>query len=246
MGNETDDQTIEHIKVTIGVASNSDALSGSVDLDCGFKLPLRLTSRNTGYVKSDNEQEAVLPSRTSIAPDSTLEAGRTAWFEFDDSVGDGFVSLGSLRASGIRRIRFITAADSAWAMEGYTIEINGRLFAANHALNSAATEKQHANRIRFTELTKRQSELSETIASLQALIAAGSADEYKPELNKLQEEAAVVSRELEVLRPALAAPFFVETQFRPVAPSMATGAREANANTSPGSGVSADSQGSTP
>ncbi|MBL9177685.1 MAG: hypothetical protein JNM65_06460 [Verrucomicrobiaceae bacterium] len=152
MGNLPPGETVESIKITLGVGSEGAALSEPVDVHLGLGFPLRLYP--LGGIKRE-PSFAAFPFKSSLNEMVTeIMPGQMASFEFSAREGDvGFDALrtsqqliNGVRCGDLQSIGFASQGRTDWVLAGYRIEVNGKLFAANGLVDVHAQQKLASSR----------------------------------------------------------------------------------------------------
>lgn len=152
MGNLPPGETVESIKITLGVGSEGAALSEPVDVHLGLGFPLRLYP--LGGIKRE-PSFAAFPFKSSLNEMVTeIMPGQMASFEFSAREGDvGFDALRTsqqlitgVKCGDLQSIGFASQGRTDWVLAGYRIEVNGKLFAANGLVDVHAQQKLASSR----------------------------------------------------------------------------------------------------
>jgi hypothetical protein len=144
------DEVVKSVKITLGIGKDGAALSEPVDVHLGLGFPFRL------YPLGGTRREpsfAAFPQKSNVEGDS-IQSGQMATFEFTtaaDAPGDDVLLTTSQLLAGVtcgdlQRIGFASQGRTDWTLEGYRIEVNGRLFAANGLVKARPQEKLAASR----------------------------------------------------------------------------------------------------
>ncbi|MFH1922979.1 MAG: hypothetical protein ABIP48_24205 [Planctomycetota bacterium] len=179
-------ERIDTLAVQIDVGAEGDDLSEPVALDLGLGFPFWL--HPVGRAESEPAPFGAIPQEATVT--GGVPAGTSATFTFSavaeagqDALQATPQLLAGVQVSDIARIGFAGRGASGWRLSGYRIEINGRLFASNDAVDLAAREAQESARFELAELGM-------TIAPLQA---------ERAELRSLEEAALAGEEDLERL-----------------------------------------------
>ncbi len=169
---------VEVISLRLTVAPGAD-LHDPVALDLGLGFPF--------WLHPVGRSESALPPFGTVPQEATatvtVPAGKTVEFTFcrTGSPGrDPLVTsqqlLSDVRIADIAQIGFAGQAKKPWKLKGYEIRVNGRLLAANDAVDAAAPvvaiEEKPSSTSEAQKATIRQK-----IADLKALIEAGLASQ---------------------------------------------------------------------
>lgn len=158
MGNLPPGETVESIKITLGVGSEGAALSEPVDVHLGLGFPLRLYP--LGGIKRE-PSFAAFPFKSSLNEMVTeIMPGQMASFEFSAREGDvGFDALRTsqqlikgVKCGDLQSIGFASQGRTDWVLAGYRIEVNGKLFAANGLVDVHAQQKLASSRENLMKL----------------------------------------------------------------------------------------------
>ncbi len=219
MGSVPPDEPITSIKVTLAVGGDGAELNEPVDLHLGVGFPLRL------YPLGTDERApsfAAFPQKSSLERGTNVVApGGRAVFEFNAQAGEPGADellttpqlLADLKAGDLRQIGFASPARSAWVLDGYEIEVNGKLFAANDSVAHDAAGSRTGLRESMRKLQPEHEQLAMQAADLAAYVATGLAgDADKEDLRKKQEALAKSAPPINALaaRLAGAAPWYEE------------------------------------
>ena len=232
MGSVPPDEPITSIKVTLAVGGDGAELNEPVDLHLGVGFPLRL------YPLGTDERApsfAAFPQKSSLERGTNFVApGQRAVFEFHAQSGEPGADelrttpqlLADLKAGDLRQIGFASPARSAWVLDGYEIEVNGKLFAANDSVAHDAAGSRSGLQEAMRKLQPEHEQLAMQAADLAAYVATGLAgDADKEDLKKKQEALAKSAPPINALaaRLAGAAPWYEEKNeaFKP-APTAGT------------------------
>jgi hypothetical protein len=213
-------EALETISVEIAVAPGGEDLDEPLALDLGLGFPLWL--HRLGRVDTAAAPFGAVSQRGTSA--HAIRAGERATFEFSVSGAAGLDELrtvpqllAGVRVSDISRIGFTSPADHGWILAGYTIQINGKPFASNSAVNANGRGKQDEARERLTELNRELGPQQAELSDLRALAAASLAtDADRTRLTELEQTLGPQLAEVHRLERQLrgAAPFFSESGFR--------------------------------
>lgn len=183
MGTFEPNDPIESIKVTIFVGEDGEDLEEPLDLHLGLGFPLRL------YPVGSEERDpafAAFPQKSEIASGETSVLGGTnRWFYFSVNLPDKGLDvlratpplLTDLRYADIQRIGFACRGESAWVLEGYKIEINGKLFASHDSVNRTVLDQQAENQEELKQLLTQAEPLALQVVQGQAYEAARLAED---------------------------------------------------------------------
>lgn len=226
MGTVAPDEAIASIKVTLSVGADGGELNEPIDLHLGVGFPLRLYPLGT----DDREPAfAAFPQKSSLERGTNrIQPGEHAVFEFtvqpDDPGADMLRTtpqlLSDLKLGDLRQIGFASPARSGWVLEGYEIEVNGKLFASNDSVATGASQAHAKLQEEMRKLQPEYEQLALQTADLAAYVATGLAgDADKEDLKKKQESLAKSAPPINALaaRLAGAAPWFEESNkaFKP-------------------------------
>jgi hypothetical protein len=213
-------EAVETIRVEIAVGAGGEDLDEPLALDLGLGFPLWL--HRLGRVESTAAPFGAVSQRGTAA--HAIRAGERATFEFAASGETGLDELrttpqllAGVRVSDISRVGFTSPANHGWILAGYTIQINGKPFASNSAVNANGRGRQDESRERLTELNRELGPQQGELTDLQALVAAGlAADADRTRLADLERTLGPQLAEVRRLERQLrgAAPFFSESGFR--------------------------------
>lgn len=226
MGEFDPSEAVQNIKVTIKVAENGDALLEGLDLHLGLGFPLRL------YPVGTDAREpafAAFPQVSSLQPgNNVINPGESATFEYmavpDDPGLDELRTtpelLDDVTMADLRTIGFASKGETDWMLEGYSIEVNGKLFASNDSADVNVGEAQEVNRTELERLSPAHNALATEVSELQAYIDTGFAtDSDKEQLKAKNDEldASVGPISEAAGRVAGSIPWFNETHedFKP-------------------------------
>lgn len=195
MGEFNPEDPIDTIKVSLEVGENGEALAEGVDLHLGFGFPLRLYPVGT----SDRDPAfAAFPQVSSVdAGLNAVNPGETATFEFQSQPKDPGLDelrttpalLSDLTLADIHGIGIASKGASDWVLQGYTIEVNGKLYASNDSAEMRASEIQKANKDQVQTLLPAHESLTQEVTELQAYVDtgfAGDADKEDLEAKKAE------------------------------------------------------------
>lgn len=217
------------IKVSLTVGAEGQALDEPVDLHLGLGFPLRLyplggTAREPGF--------AAYAQKSSLgAGVHSLQPGETATFEFyleapseanADVLRTTPALLRDLRVRDVQHLGFASPARSNWVLAKYSVEINGKLFAAHRGVNVNAADAQRAIQGNLQELSAEYEFGAREAADVADLDAKGLATEAEQaRLAELKASLAQISAPLTTaaLQLSGALPWFEEhhQDFRPAA-----------------------------
>ncbi|MCU0735581.1 MAG: hypothetical protein MUF20_08655 [Methylotetracoccus sp.] len=214
-------ESVQSIRVEIAVAPGGEDLDEPLALDLGLGFPLWL--QRLGRVDSTVAPFGAVSQSGTDA--HAIRAGERATFEFTASGVAGLdvlrttdQLLAGVQVSDISRVGFTSPAEHGWILAGYKIDINGKPFVANDAVNANGRGLQDAARERLQELNRDLAPQQTELTDLQALAATGlatAADQTR--LAELQAALAPQIAEQRRIERQLrgAAPLFVESGFRP-------------------------------
>ena len=221
MGTIAPSEPIETIKVTLSVGRSGEALAEAVDLHLGLGFPLRL------YPLGGDSREpafAAFPDSSTLADGvHALAPGESATFEFsaaESDMNDADVLRSSrellrdLTVGDVQKIGFASLGQSAWVLNGYAIEINGKPFASHTAMRGQPRQNQLALQAALQQAVADLGFAAQQAADLENLVASGLATEdERDELAKHQGEVARLAANINTFsaRVAGALPWFTET-----------------------------------
>lgn len=145
-------ETVESIKITLGVGTEGASLKEPVDVHLGLGFPLRLYP--LGGVKRE-PSFAAFPFKSSLNEMTTeIAPGKMATFEFSTKDGDAGLDalrttqqlLTGVKCGDLQSIGFASQGRTDWVLAGYRIEVNGKLFAANGLVDVNAQKKLASSR----------------------------------------------------------------------------------------------------
>ena len=213
-------EAIQTLTVRIDVGADGEALAEPLALDLGLGFPFWL--HPLGRQESQPPPFGAVPQQTTAGAE--VAAGASATFTFSvqgEPGGDALLAtpqlLADVQVSDVSRIGFASPGAGNWVLGGYAIEINGRPFASNNAVNLKAQDTQNAARARLDELglasVPLESERADLVALVEAQLA-GDADQAR--LAALEEQLAPLTAEMLWLEGQLQGhyPWFVEAAFR--------------------------------
>src|SRR3990172_7487728 len=171
---------IETLVVQIDIGAEGEDLQEPVAMDLGLGFPFWL--HPAGREEAELVPFGAVPQEATAA--GSVPAGSSAAFTFAASAGAGqdvlhtaSQLLAGVQISDIARIGFASRGASNWTLAGYRIEINGRLFASNDAVNLRAREAQESARFELADLGLTIAPLEAERAELRALELAQLAGE---------------------------------------------------------------------
>lgn len=204
MGTYKPEHIVERIKVTIRVGADEQDLNEPVDLDLGAGFLLRLSP-----VKTESPSSTLFPRTSSLeTTESTVAAGKSAWFEFSAEDGDEFNRTAQVFSNfsfdQISKIRFSAEGKTAWVLQGYVIEINGELFASHDSVNWEVEGKRSGDHAELAKLVSRQEALETESADLEIYIQKGNGGAGdKRALEEQKNAIAVLKETIKTLRASL-------------------------------------------
>jgi hypothetical protein len=214
-------EPLETIRLELVVGPGGEDLDEPIALDLGLGFPLWL--HRLGRVETTAAPFGAVSQRGTAA--HAIRAGERATFEFSTTASGELDDLrttpqllAGVRVSDISRVGFTSRADHGWIIAGYTIQINGKPFLSNSAVNVNGRGRQDEARERLTELNRDVGPQQTEMADLQALVAAGLAtDADRARLGELERTLSPQLAEQRRLERQLlgAAPFFTESGFQP-------------------------------
>ena len=191
---------VESIVVTLKTGAEGDDLDERVDLHLGTGFPFCLFPLGGN---SMSPAFAAFSQKTSLTPGSnSLPAGGSATFEFHREGENGRDLLESttklmkdLVVGDLSSIGFSSLGKSNWVLEGYIIEVNGKLFAKHDSLSAEAGTILSAARKDLDDSKPEIEILLSEIKTLSGYIATGLAsDKDKADL-KAKEDLVKESSE---------------------------------------------------
>jgi hypothetical protein len=213
-------EIVQTLTVKIDVGGDGDALEEplAVDLGLGFPLWLHPVGREAdepppfGAVAQESTAGAIVPAGSSA----------TFTFRTDGEPGNDILEttsqlLADVRVSDIHRIGFSSFAATNWTLAGYEISINGRLFAANDAVNQSAAEARAGIQSRADALAEELAPLVAEAAEIRALAEVELAEQADLDrLSDLDQQLAPLREEKQWCDGQLDGryPWFVEPEFR--------------------------------
>ena len=188
------DEAVETIRVELLVAAGGEDLNEPIARDLGLGFPLWL--HRLGRIEDANAPFGAVPQ---IGTDAhAIRTGQRASFQFSTTGPDGQDDLNTsaqllsgVHISDISRIGLASKGEGGWVIEGYTLDINGRVFSSNGAINAKGREIQNAARARLAEIEKTISPQQDELQSIQALVSIGLANSSeKSRLSELRDSLA--------------------------------------------------------
>ncbi|MDX1930959.1 MAG: hypothetical protein SFV81_30825 [Pirellulaceae bacterium] len=173
-------EVVNSLKIELSVSANGENLDEPIALDLGLGFPFWL--HKLGRVATGNAPFGAVCQTGSDSHE--IRAGERAVFEFlkEGDVGlDSFFSspqlLSELHVSDIERIGFCSKADHGWSIDGYTLTINGKVFATKNRLDANGRLLQDTARERLAEISNELSSSEQELSELSGLIATQLATE---------------------------------------------------------------------
>lgn len=228
MGSIPGTEAVKSIRITLAVDEEGAALKEPLDVHLGMGFPLRLYP--LGGLAREPAFAAFPKSSTLPIGATAIEPGQEASFEFlaTQTVGGLDVLkttpqlLKDVTASELKSIGIACQGLSNWVLDGYRIEVNGKLFAEHGGMDVQVQPAIGTIRNELGLKLPAQEALVAQMETLEAYVTTGLAtDEEKADLEKLKKqvaEAAVPVREL-AGQASGATPWFVEDDpaFKPAA-----------------------------
>ncbi len=144
-------ESVQSIRVEIAVAPGGEDLDEPLALDLGLGFPLWL--QRLGRVDSTVAPFGAVSQSGTDA--HAIRAGERATFEFTASGVAGLdvlrtteQLLAGVQVSDISRVGFTSPAEHGWILAGYKIDINGKPFVANDAVNANGRGLQDERQLR--------------------------------------------------------------------------------------------------
>lgn len=212
-------ESIETLTVQIQLGAGDD-LSEAVALDLGLGFPLWL--HPLGHEDGETAPFGAAPQRATST--RTASAGSSITFTFEPAAEAGPDVLRScsqlltgVRISDIGRIGFLSRGDTNWVLDGYEIQINGKLFAAHEDLGASVGEAQESARERIDEINLEVVPLETEGDDIAAFVEAGLAtEEDEARLEEIRQQITPLQQERHRLERVLAGsyPWFEEADFQ--------------------------------
>lgn len=193
LGEISPDEPVESIVVTLKTGADGDDLNERVEVHLGAGFPFRLFPLGGS---SMSPAFAAFSQETSLAPGTQgLAAGESATFEFHRDGENGRDVLEStskllkdLTVGDLSSIGFSSLGKSDWILEGYIIEVNGKLFAKHDSLSASAETVLSGIRKDLASGRSESEVLLTEIKTLSSFIATGLAsDKDKADLKAKEE-----------------------------------------------------------
>ena len=171
-------ETIQTLTVRIDVGAPGTELDEPVALDLGLGFPFWL--QPVGREEPETVPFGAVPQQTTAGASVPAGSGATFTFCVDDEAGQDRLRrtsqmLAGVQVSDVARIGFASQGASNWTLAGYEIEINGRSFASNNAVNVRAQDAQDSARGELAELrlaiAPLESERNDLVALAEAELA---------------------------------------------------------------------------
>lgn len=188
LGGITSSEPVSSIVVTLRAGAEGADLNERVDVHLGTGFPLRLFPLGND---ARTPAFAAFPQKSSLDPGETsIRAGGEATFEFSTQGDDGQDLLGTtpqllkdLTVGDLNAIGFSSLGASDWVLEGYRIEVNGKLFAEHDSVNARPGTALGEVRKELASLKPESEVLLKEIADLKTLMATGlGSDKDKADL----------------------------------------------------------------
>ncbi len=188
LGSISSSEPVSSIVVTLKAGADGADLNERVDVHLGTGFPLRLFPLGND---ARTPAFAAFPQKSSLEPGETsIHAGGEATFEFSTQSENGQDLLGTtpqllkdLTVGDLTAIGFSSLGASDWVLEGYRIEVNGKLFAEHDSVNARPGTVLGEVRKELASLKPESEVLLKEIADLKTLMATGlGSDKDKADL----------------------------------------------------------------
>ncbi|MEQ1838925.1 MAG: hypothetical protein ABL994_00830, partial [Verrucomicrobiales bacterium] len=195
LGSITSSEPVSSIVVTLKAGADGADLNERVDVHLGTGFPLRLFPLGND---ARTPAFAAFPQKSSLDPGETsIRAGGEATFEFSTQSENGQDLLGTtpqllkdLTVGDLTAIGLSSLGASDWVLEGYRIEVNGKLFAEHDSVNARPGTVLGEVRKELASLKPESEVLLKEIADLKTLLATGLGSD-KDKADRALKEAAM-------------------------------------------------------
>lgn len=167
--------TIQTLTVGIDVGGDTDALQEPLALDLGLGFPFWL--HPVGRQPDESVPFGAIPQEGDAGDAHSPGVHATYTFRLEGEPGmDQLLAtpqlLAGARVSDITRIGFASQGLNNWVLAGYSLEINGRPFAANNAVNGRAQAALASAQTKLAEVDSQVAPLETERDELQSLVEA--------------------------------------------------------------------------
>ncbi len=169
--------TIQTLTVGIDVGGDTDALQEPLALDLGLGFPFWL--HPVGRQPDESLPFGAIPQEGDAGDAHPPGVHATYTFCLGGEPGmDQLLAtpqlLAGVRVSDITRIGFASQGFNNWVLAGYSLEINGRPFASNNAVNGRAQAALASAQTKLAEVDSQLAPLVTERDELQSLATHGS------------------------------------------------------------------------
>ncbi len=212
--------TIQTLTVGIDVGGDTDALQEPLALDLGLGFLLWL--HPLGREQEESLPLGAIPQEGDAGDAHPPGVHATYTFRLEGEPGmDPLLAtpkwLAGVRVSDITRIGFASQGLNDWVLAGYSLEINGRPFASNNAVNARAQAALAAAQARLAEVDSQIAPLQSERDELQSLVETQLATpEDQARLDEVQTQLDQLSRDKKSSEGQVQGryPWFEESGFR--------------------------------
>ena len=167
--------TIQTLTVGINVGGDTDALQEPLALDLGLGFLLWL--HPVGRQQDESLPLGAIPQEGDAGDAHPPGVHATYTFRLEGEPGmDQLLAtpqlLAGVRVSDITRIGFASQGLNNWVLAGYSLEINGRPFASNNAVNGRAQAALASAQTKLAEADSQMDPLETERDELQSLVEA--------------------------------------------------------------------------